>query len=200
MTSVDRARGLLQQTEKELRKILAEAASEGDYGNLVQVATWARALSQIVSTASTQKSSGDRSPKSEPAIHSVQAPATAIKLSPTNKSYPRFLRNGDRIVRVAWSKRDRAEYEHKAPYEVLLSLVASISDKGANGRVFATDEVLPICDEHGVEVPSYQVYTALGLLKHVGLVEQHGRRGYSIPRLNDFADAVKAVWRDLPEK
>ncbi|MGH9904020.1 MAG: hypothetical protein ACRD8U_00385 [Pyrinomonadaceae bacterium] len=75
-----------------------------------------------------------------------------------------------------------------------------MAETGSDGRVFSTDELLPIHDEDGEEVPSYQVYAALALLKQVGLVDQHGRQGYSIPRLPEFKRAVESVWRNLPEK
>jgi hypothetical protein len=38
------------------------------------------------------------------------------------------------------------------------------------------------------------------LLKQVGLIEQHGRQGYSIPRLPELSGAVEALWRNLPER
>ena len=121
--------------------------------------------------------------------------------SPANHGgYPRFFRQGDRLVRVAWSKREKKEYEHKAPITVLKALTVAMTDTGADGRVFSTDELLPIRDHDGAEVPAYQAYAGLALLKQVGLIEQHGRQGYSIPRLRELNGAVEALLRNLPER
>jgi len=83
---------------------------------------------------------------------------------------------------------------------VLKVLVDRITERGADGRVFSTEELLPLHDRDGVDVPKYQVYAALSLLRHVGLVDQHGRQGYSVPDLRAFKGAADAVWQKLPEK
>jgi hypothetical protein len=73
-------------------------------------------------------------------------------------------------------------------------------ERGADGRIFSTDELLPLCDNGGADVPSYQVYAGIALFKQTGLIDQHGRRGYSIPRPKELKDAVEAVLQNLPEK
>ena len=74
-----------------------------------------------------------------------------------------------------------------------------MTDVGKDGRVFTTDDFLPISDGDGTEVPAYQAYVGIALLKQTARIDQHGRQGYTIPRLNEFKDAVEAVWRQLPE-
>jgi hypothetical protein len=101
---------------------------------------------------------------------------------------------------VSWSKSERKEYEHKAPFTVVKTLADLIVEKGADGRVFTTDELTPMRDGDGADVPSYQVYAGLSLLRQVGLIDQHGRQGYSVPRLSELKTAVEAVWQNLPEK
>jgi hypothetical protein len=53
-------------------------------------------------------------------------------------------------------------------------------------------------DSEGSDIPAYQTYVCIAFLKVTGLIEQHGRRGYSIARLDDFAGAVESTWRALP--
>ena len=103
-------------------------------------------------------------------------------------------------MRIAWSKRKKKEYRHKAPYAVLQALVKVMSELGKDGRIFSTEDLLPIQDTDGNEVPSYQAYVGIALLKHTSLLDQHGRQGYSIPRLAEFADTIEAVWQKLPHK
>jgi hypothetical protein len=79
-------------------------------------------------------------------------------------------------------------------------LADRIAAKGVDERVFSTDELTPVADNDGTEVPTYQVYAGLALLKQVGLVDQHGRQGYSVPRLAEFKVAVDALLQNLPEK
>jgi len=202
MTYFTRAGELLRDAESVLRGLVAEAINAGDYDAVVQLASWARSVGELV---------GMVPPDSQPAAVLVQAasapgaPPSRVtrsaygrKKSATDK-YPRFYRKGDRLVRVAWSKREKKEYEHKAPHGVLRTLTVSIMEKGAGGRVFSTDEVLPIPDDEGVPVPTYQAYVGIALLKQTGLLDQHGRQGYSVPQLKEFESAVEAVWRNLPE-
>ena len=103
-------------------------------------------------------------------------------------------------MRIAWSKRQKKEYTHKAPYSVLQALVKTMADLGKDGRIFSTDDILPVCGSDGTEVPTYQAYVGIALLKQTSLIDQHGRQGYSIPRLAEFKDAVGSVWRQLPQQ
>ena len=54
-----------------------------------------------------------------------------------HKTLPRFERDGERIVKVSWSKRAKAEYEHRAPRDVVFSLLDAIRIIGKKFRVHA---------------------------------------------------------------
>jgi hypothetical protein len=201
MTYFTRAGELLGRTESALRGLVAEAISAGDYDAVVQLASWARSVGELVQEVSTDVRPGATLDR---ATVGPRDPSKALRSARRGKSstkdeYPRFYRKGDRLVRVAWSKREKKEYEHKAPHSVLRSLTASIIEKGVAGRVFSTDDVLPIYDDDGAPVPSYQAYVGIALLKQTGLLDQHGRQGYSMPQPHDLESAVEAVWRNLPE-
>lgn len=204
MGLLDRASELLRRTEAELRKIVSDAATAGDYASVVQVAAWARSLNEMLDRFSPRKGKTGEdhaSPDAGSRRREPRASRNNRTRSPTNHGgYPRFFRQGDRLVRVAWSKREKREYEHKAPLAVLKALTVAMASKGADGRVFSTDDLLPIHDDDGAEVPAYQAYAGLALFKQVGLIEQHGRQGYSIPRLPELSGAVEAVLRSLPER
>jgi hypothetical protein len=198
MNTLDRGSNLLQETEAKLRGLVSEAAASGDYASVVQITSWARTLSELVSRKPATKVNG-----AVPAPRSAQNGAKGPKQLSLSKrgqrSYPLFFRQDDQIVRIAWSKREKKEYRHKAGYGILKVLAKSMVDKGSDGRVFATEQFLPVRDAQGVEVPNYQAYVGIALFKQAGLIDQHGRQGYSIPRLADFKDAVEAVWKKLPE-
>lgn len=81
---------------------------------------------------------------------------------------------------------------------MIQKLAVTILKLGVDGRIFSTDELLPISDAEGVEVPTYQAYVGIALLKQAGLIDQHGRRGYSIPRLAEFQHSFQSVLEKLP--
>ena len=198
MTVLGRASHLLQETEAKLRGLVSDAATSGDYTSVVQIASWARTLSELIDRKSAEKSSGAVPVR---ASHSNGAKGSKqISLSKRGqRSYPLFFRQGDHLIRIAWSKSEKKEYQHKTAYAILKILAKSMAEKGADGRVFATEQFLPIRDMQNSEVPNYQAYVGIALFKQAGLIDQHGRQGYSIPRLADFKDAVEAVWKKLPE-
>jgi hypothetical protein len=100
--------------------------------------------------------------------------------------YPKFLREGQSLVKIGWSKSDKKPYEHRAPKRVLDVLVAALLELGQGGRRFTTDELLPLRDGKD-DIPSYQAYLTLAWLRAEHLVRQHGRQGYSLPAGIDFA-------------
>ena len=187
MDSVEQAAEILRQTEKALRELVAKAVDKGEYTNVLKIASWAKGVQEML---------GGRMP---PIL-----PIPSRKKKPINSKnaieYPRFFRNRNLLVRIAWSKSKKSEYQHKAPHSVVLSIAEVVSKVGKNGRIFSTEDFLPIKDTEGNEVPSYQVYLVISLLKQVGLIDQHGRQGYSITRAADFKDALQGIWEKLPSK
>jgi hypothetical protein len=201
MQTADRAAELLRQTETRLRSLLSEAATDADYSSVVQIASWARTLRDLTKSAPSRNGS--------PAEASIQKPGKTVAETPSHKhstrryqgSYPRFFRQGDQLVRVAWSRKEKKEYRHKTSYSTLKALVTALSEKGADGRVFSTDEVLPVYDStDGSKMPDYQAYVVISLLKQTGLIDLHGRQGYSIPRTAQFRENVEGVWKKLLEE
>lgn len=195
-----RAAAILRDAETNLRQLAAEAASAGDYAAIIKVAAWAKAVSDLVKSSAAeanaklpavQRDAVAAKPQSAPRRSTAKAP----------DRYPRFYRQGDQLIRVAWSKREKKEYQHKAPHSALTALAAALAEAGKEGRVFSTDQVLPIRGTaDGNEIPNYQSYVCIAWLKQTGLIDQHGRQGYSVPRLAEFKDAVESIWRTLPRQ
>lgn len=205
MEPLKQATELLRETEAKLRELVSTAATSGDYSSVVQIAAWARTLAELMKTTGpandkqtavlrTMPPAAIGEATIEKVIKQVSSPAW-------RKAYPKFFRQQNELVRVAWSRREKKEYRHKAPRGVLKALAESMAEKGAKGRVFSSDQLLPIQDgtDQG-EIPNYQAYVGISLLKQTGLIDQHGRSGYSIARrLTDFKGAVEALWNKLPE-
>jgi hypothetical protein len=129
-----------------------------------------------------------------------KAGRTRKKSRPTRKAgdYPKFLREGESLVKIGWSKKEKATYEHKAPRRVLTALVGALEKTGRGGKRFSFEDLLPIADpDGGGEVPSYQAYLALAWMRTEALLTQHGRQGYSIPDGIDLSELINTRWEEL---
>jgi hypothetical protein len=126
---------------------------------------------------------------------------TRLSKSKTNKAnYPKFLRDRDELVKIGWSKKQKAEYRHKAPKAVVLLVAQALQQKGAGGERFTFEELLPFRDrDTGADVPSYQAYLVLAWLRHENLIVQHGRQGYSLAANMNLMDALEERWKLLPK-
>ena len=109
--------------------------------------------------------------------------------------YPRFERDNNRLVKIGWSKRERAEYAHKAPRTAVEAVVMALRANGHN--VFSMEELLPITTASNGEVPSYQAYLVTAWLRACGAVEREGRGGYRpvLERLTD--EIIDQQWAAL---
>jgi len=115
--------------------------------------------------------------------------------------YPKFLREGVDLVKQGWSRREKKEYEHKAPRNVISLLVDAVVRSGKGGKRFTMEELLPLHQlDDSSEVPSYQAYLSLAWLRTEGLIIQHGRQGYSLPKGADLVSSVEERWQRLRQR
>lgn len=177
----EKALALLRQTEGELRVLVGAAAERGDYEGIATITALAKAVRDLANgrakpaersttagLSRTGRGRGTASPKA--------------KRKARKKDYPRFRIEDDHLIKVAWSKSQGGEYEHRAPLSVLTQLVDTLLS--GTGELFTMDAVLPLSDDGGSEIPSYQAYLCLAWLKMEGLVFQEGRKGYSLSTSN----------------
>lgn len=176
---------MLAKCESELRDLLAQAANSGDYDAVITLNFWAKAVARLRGGGLPSNS---KAVKPEP------------KRKAASPTYPRFERRGDSLVKVGWSKRERAEYEHKAPWTAVAVVADNVQKKGADGRIFQISGLLPCESVDGEShVPDYQVYLVIAWWRELGLIEQHGRQGYSLPKPSDFAKNVERASAELIE-
>jgi len=166
------------------------------------LARLARGNSQPVST--NNHIATPSSPRSSaPVRKATRAPAkgkVGAKRGTAKHGYPRFERDDDKLVKVGWSKKAREEYEHRAPRPAVLAFAEHVGTATAKGKTFVIDDLLPVHDAAGDELPSYQVYLALGWLRNAGAVEKKGRDGYV--RVADPLDGsvFDTLWDQIPER
>lgn len=195
------------------------AATEGDYEAVLQIAGWAKAIGEILARARPGNPpvetggppAEDEPPESVVANESanevpalvrkalaVKPPARRINRA---KEYPKFFRNGDVLVKIGWSKTQKTEYEHKAPFSVVSDLATAISQASSRKKQFAMDTILPLkSSADGQEIPSYQTYACLGWIREEGLIIQHGRQGYSLKPKTELTISIQELFKRLPEQ
>lgn len=179
---------ILAKCEADLRALVAAAADSGDYDAVLRITSWAKQLSAM--------SAGGTNTVAEKRTGTVSG-----KKPSARPAYPRFARRGDQLVKFGWSKRDKSEYEHKAPLQAALALACAAADMGKDGRIFQVNALLPVRHPtDGSEIPDYQVYLVIAWWRSASLLDQHGRQGYSIPNTGQLPQAVESAWSKLPKE
>lgn len=202
MTTAKRALEIGLAAERQLRELAGNALSAGEY-EAIHIAELARAIGDIVRSAGLVPSENSAvlpvSTSTSNQLNLALRAPSRIRRTPAKGTYPKFFRRGDDLVKIGWSKKERAEYEHKAPRKVIDALAAAINKRGANGRRFTSDDLFPLKDAaSGEELPDYQAYVALAWFRHSAIIKQHGRRGYSLSKKGMRNTGHGAQWAELP--
>jgi len=196
------AANILDQCEQALRQSAGTALAAGDYDTARQIIAWAEHVAAMAAVA--------RSPHLSPALPAPQSsapPAAAgassarpAKGRPPEDVYPRFLRRGDELVKIGWSKKDRKEYSHRAPRPALDAVLATLKRIASDGSGFTSDHLSLLKDPaRGGVFPLYQVFVVLAWLRQLGLVKQHGKKGgYTLIPERPLDTTVAAAWLGLP--
>lgn len=207
MDTLLQAAEILQRTERALQELLAKAAASGRYDELMRLSDLAREVATLVTRAGDLARAEGPEDVATNALHSAKSVSDTSGRRPLERtgvrkgSYPKFLRDGETIIKLGWSKTAKAEYEHKSPKTVLIHLVATLAKLPATKKRFAMDAVLPLRDAGtGSDIPAYQAYLCLAWLRTIGIVTQHGRQGYSLTKKNAVDVRVEEYWRQLPTR
>jgi len=207
MPPVPEAHGILADAEKSLRDLMQRELRAQRYTEVAELAGMADALARLArgNSQSASISNHTATPPSSPSSALVRKVTSAsargrvtAKRGTAKRDYPRFERDDDKLVKVGWSKKAREEYEHRAPRAAVLAFAEHVGSITAKGKTFVIDDLLPVYDAAGEELPSYQVYLALGWLRQAGAVEKKGRDGYV--RVADPLDGsvFDTMWDQVP--
>ena len=209
MDTIKKARDLLVAAETGLRMLMEDALNAGRYSDVARLAEIATALGGAIKCAAGESASRAGlahqsaltsldAPNSVDTDASTQSAVGDAKPSkPTNvQVYPKFETDGDRLVKIGWSKKARAIYEHRTPRDVAEAVSLYLASS-ANGNLFKMDDLLPIELADGSEVPLYQAYLVLAWLRSSGLMDKKGKDGYQWTIASfgegDFASAWKST-------
>jgi hypothetical protein len=207
MGPLEQAALILQQTERSLRSLIETALSEQRYSEVAAIATIVDAVAKLQGQQTADDKATEKPGMTNVALSRVHGnrPKAATATGRERRAakaaeYPRFERDGDKLVKLGWSKRDERIYEHRAPREVVFLVSTAISGKVKPKTVFTMDHVLPIKDARGQEVPSYQAYLALGWLRSLGIINRKGKEGYTLTNGTLDGPTLQRLWTSIPEK
>jgi hypothetical protein len=205
-TFTRQALGILRDAEVRLCELIPKALEGRRDEEAARLMDLARLLadarcSRVAST------SGEPSGATTPAAADVprgagprrkRKPKARKKPSP----YPKFFREGNALLKLGWSRKSRAEYEHRAPREAVLAVAARVAEVASTTSRFAVEDLGEVRVARGEEpVSDCQVYLCIAWFRRAGLVVQHGRRGYSLPIApRKFPAKVKVAWGELRER
>jgi hypothetical protein len=197
--AIEKAAAAIHAAEQHLRSLMQASIDGGNYEEITILARWAECLAAIPTDPAgggdtCGEQTGIRPLRAARAVPRSQLPPRSAVAR--KKKYPFFQRAGEHLVKTAWSKSDRDEYEHRCPKAVAFELLRRMRELSRNQELITMDDVLPL-QIAGEELPPYQGYVSLAWLRHIGAVKQHGRHGYSLVDGRDSNDLERA-WGKLP--
>lgn len=209
---------ILADAEQKIASLVSEALLRRDYAAVRRLSMVAQRIAragdehELTEGALVDSSTGvalplaDTVSRQDAENSGVQLPSDAddsnVPVHPGLKSFPRFHREGEQLVKIGYSKSDRRTYEHRCPRAVLDRVVAAIGEIVSNNTRFTTEQLLAP-EAYRLQVPpSYQIYLSLAFLVRRGLVQRHGRAGYSLDQRGggDLVGAVDDEWESLPRR
>jgi hypothetical protein len=202
MDTIQEARLVLAGAERALRKLIEHGLKEQQYAEVAKIAGFAEGVTRLLN-GQGQLTTANAS-IIEGATQSTRLSRTApVRQHATSKArrdeYPRFERDVDTLVKIGWSKKHKAPYEHRAQRETVINFAKHLSSVTSDGRVFAVEELIPVLDAvNGAEIPAYQVYLVLAWLRQVGVVEKKGRNGYLWRNRALNGGELDQFWNSLP--
>ena len=81
---------------------------------------------------------------------------------------------------------------------VVLALVEKMHEVMEEDVLVTMELVCPLSTDDHAEIPSYQTYACLAWLRSIGVVKQHGRRGYTVAPREESIRQVEAAWVEMP--
>ena len=210
--TVNRVARVLAEVERNLQVIIGETAMAGEYAlsrDLSGVAESVRHIhaqlktpdppvrsvesashygKSLPSSNSTKGKEASREPKS------ARAANRASKQPQKDGSvYPRFEIRRGTLVRIGWSKKNKAPYEHKiaeSAFSQAVQVMASVAED--NDGPLTADQFIDAAASLNDPIASYQVYVVLGFLTAASILTKEGREGYYVP--DDLPQRARTHW------
>jgi len=199
MGTIQRAKQVLDSAEHKLRELMQSCIELQDYSSVAEIAKLADGVARLRKGESsiTQMVESKKIPPRFVNRQKISKPPSSRKKAVVNRTYPQFKIEDGKLVKVGWSKKNRSEYEHRAPREVVEAFINYLRSHVDTGKVFSIEKLMPIYDDAGQELPAYQVYLTLAWLRDVGVIEKKGRNGYMVKISQLENGSLNAHWVGL---
>ena len=200
MATIQEANDILRGAEGKLRELIEKRLATQAYAEVAELAALAEGVANLLTREPNRPAHGNLSPTRRVAERQ-KAVMPRASGKPKRGDYPRFERDGDKLVKVGWSKKSRAEYEHRAPRSAVTAFSRHLCSRVSPGGTFAVEELLPVPDVvHDSDLPAYQVYMVLAWLRTAGAVDKKGRDGYVLRSTDLHAKHLEHLWDRLPTR
>ena len=178
-----RSLDIIERAEQEVLSILAEEATAGRYEGI----DFARlAALRLRDLRIDLAGGGLKPPEGRDQGLRAKVPRRASGKRTTNRKkkgqYPKFQILDGALVKVGWSKKEKAEYHQRIPeatFNRVISALGQLAELG-NGS-HPSDKILETIEMGGEAVPSYQTYAVLRFLRDRGAIRMPSRGEYVIP-------------------
>ena len=206
MDTTEKVVEVLSEAEDKLAAVLRQAVEGRAYEEVAAVAAISNRLADLIDEVqghrplpSADSQDGSSKPRNKPPSKKRQGKEPFSKGRHRQPGgYPRFARDGDRLVKIGWSKKEGMEYEHRAPRTAVRGVASTLRSTGE--REFSMDDLLPITDQDGEEIPSYQAYLVLAWFRSWGAVQKASRGGYLCHGERLVAGEVDAAWDGMSSR
>lgn len=195
---------ILHDAERSLRGLIERRLKEQRYADVATIARYADGLAGLLQHPT--RFALAPSAEGEPPVPVITRSARLATETPhrpkppKKKEYPRFVREGDRLVKIGWSKKNKSTYEHKAPYESVTAVVRQLASRVTPRQVFTIEDIVPVPDiSNDGEVPVYQLYLTLAWLRDLGLLSRQGRDRYVADHPTQLPSGIHTYWNELVE-
>lgn len=197
MGTIQDAKGVLAAAEGSLRQLIEQAMREQRYPDVAAIAGLAEGLAKLIQGRASE--SAAMFGASEQSLNAAAGKPAAGKSRKTE--YPHFVREGDKLVKIGWSKKNKSSYEHKAPRAAVNAFARHLAGNVVEGKVFVIEDLFPVPDiSNGGDLPSYQVYVTLAWLRQEDVIQKKGRDGYILRRGGLGDGALDKLWAALPAR
>jgi len=202
MASVKKSLLILRAAQEEIEQVIDLAYAQKRYKELSTVSAFAHLVKEAIKKGELIEDSvleaieGISSPLPE-----LKFPSVEGRVASGRKIYPRFEREGDaKLIKIGWSKKERREYEHRTPRDIVLRVAELISESVKPGRIFTIERLMPMKDAQGAEIPSYQTYLALAWFRVLGIVKAKGKEGYQYEDGRLQAESLLKAWEAIDSR
>lgn len=203
MDTQQEIRRILHDAERSLRTLMEACIKDQMYADVAEVARAAERVSHFLSNGSLTNAQSMTATAHNPSTRTRQRGAISKSSGngKTKRKYPYFERNGDKLVKVGWSKKNKEPYEHRAPKEAVVSFVRHLTSSVAPNEVFVIENLFPVPDvANDCEVPTYQVYLSIAWLRDAGVIKKSGRDGYVLISTSLNESDFGVLWAAIPKQ